>query len=171
MKGLSRASRAGIGSGVAVVAIIIGSLLYLFYRRRRRAPQTSPIKNDSAMEYIKSDTIQPQVAELEGGDRSADPPLSPEIDSRPIHEAPDSPRQHKGSAIGDVIPEKPYSQPPSNDGPGFMDADRLSKLEQEERQLQEDIAQIERLERLKAERDRVRQSIRDLSQQQRRDST
>ena len=52
-----------------------------------------------------------------------------------------------------------------------MDLDHLSKLEQEERQLQEDIAQIERLERLKVERDRVRQRIRDLSEQPRRDST
>ncbi|KAL8877840.1 MAG: hypothetical protein Q9198_004223 [Flavoplaca austrocitrina] len=78
----------------------------------------------------------------------------PEIDGSPIHEAPDSPRQYQGSVLGNVIRNEPYSPPPKADGPGSVDVDHLSKLEQEERQLQEDIAQIERLERLKVERDR-----------------
>ncbi|KAL8648942.1 MAG: hypothetical protein Q9226_005781 [Calogaya cf. arnoldii] len=95
----------------------------------------------------------------------------PEIDGKPLHEAPESSEQHKESTVDDITTSKPSSQPPVNEGPDYVDLDHLSKLEQEERLLQEDIAQIERLERLKVERDRVRQRIRDLSEQPRRDST
>ncbi|KAL8755387.1 MAG: hypothetical protein Q9199_003680 [Rusavskia elegans] len=95
----------------------------------------------------------------------------PEIDGNPLHEAPGSSKQHKELASGDITTSKPSSQSPVNEEPSHVDLDHLSKLEQEERQLQEDITQIERLERLKLERDRVRQRIRDLSEQPRRDST
>ncbi|KAL9014685.1 MAG: hypothetical protein Q9173_000657 [Seirophora scorigena] len=48
----------------------------------------------------------------------------------------------------------------------IADADPLSKLEQEERQLQEEIARLEKLERLKSEGDQVRWRILGLSHQQ-----
>ncbi|KAL8893223.1 MAG: hypothetical protein Q9192_005478 [Flavoplaca navasiana] len=241
--GLSGASKAGIGIGAAVAAVIVGSLLYLLFRRRRKARQTSPINDDSVLEHFESDAMQPPVTESKQDDRPPDPPPTypydkpaprinvgvspdatsdalrvprnnsqvppadtevsnmtiagfyapssqhkestqppetldftsyhdrPEIDGSPIHEAPDSPRPYQGSVIGDVICNEPYSPPPKADWPGSVDVDHLSKLEQEERQLQEDIAQIERLERLKVERDRVRRRIRDLTEQPRRDST
>ncbi|KAL8977768.1 MAG: hypothetical protein Q9205_006501 [Flavoplaca limonia] len=242
-RGLSDASKAGIGIGAAVAAVIVGSLLYMLFRRRRRARQTSLINEDGVLKNIESDAVQPPVTESKQDDRRPDPPPTypydkpalsfdvgispdatsdalrgprnnsqvpptdtevsnmtvagsyapssqhkrstqppetlgfpsyhdrPEIDGSPIHEAPDSPRQYQGSVLGDVIRSEPYSPPPKADGPGSVDVDHLSKLEQEERQLQEDIAQIERLERLKVERDQVRQRIRDLTEQPRRDST
>ncbi|KAL9628958.1 MAG: hypothetical protein Q9204_005554 [Flavoplaca sp. TL-2023a] len=242
-RGLSDASKAGIGVGAAVAAVIVVSLLYTLFRRRRKARQTLLMNEDGVLENIESDTVQPPVTESKQDDRRPDPPPTypydkpaprfdvevspdatsdaprgprnnsqvlptdtevstmtvagfyapsaqhkrstqppetldfpsyhdrPEIDGSPIHEAPDSPRQYQGSVLGDVIRNESYSPSPKANGPGSVDVDHLSKLEQEERQLQEDIAQIERLERLKVERDRVRQRIRDLTEQPRRDST
>ncbi|KAL8634673.1 MAG: hypothetical protein Q9226_009455, partial [Calogaya cf. arnoldii] len=77
----------------------------------------------------------------------------PEIDGNPLHEAPESSKKYKELGIDDINSSKPSSQSPVNEAPDYVDLDHLSKLEQEERQLQEDIAQIERLERLKVERD------------------
>ncbi|KAI4226362.1 MAG: hypothetical protein L6R36_003220 [Xanthoria steineri] len=95
----------------------------------------------------------------------------PEIDGNPLHEAPGSSKHHKELASGEITTSKPSSESPTNEKPSHVDLDHLSKLEQEERKLQGDIAQIERLERLKLERDRVRQRIRELNEQPRRDST
>lgn len=94
----------------------------------------------------------------------------PEIDGIPLHEAPESSKQYDDKTINNNSGSKPSSPSVIQGEPRYMDYDHLSKLEQEERQLQEDIAQIERLERLKVERDRVRQRIRDLSGQPRRES-
>ena len=94
----------------------------------------------------------------------------PEIDSIPLHEAPESSKQNDQSAIGELSASNPSSQSRIYE-PGPVGFDHLSKLEQEERQLSEDILQIERLERLKLERDRVRYKIRDLSEQPRRESS
>ena len=94
----------------------------------------------------------------------------PEIDDIPLHEAPESSKQYDEKTVGDITGSKPSSPSLIQGEPGYMDYDHLSKLEQEERQLQEDITQIERLERLKVERDRVRQRIWDLNGQPRRES-
>lgn len=89
----------------------------------------------------------------------------PEIDGTPLHEVPEPSKQLTDSTAHELASSKPLTQALVNDGrPGHVDLDHLSKLEQEERQLQEDIAQIERLERLKAEREKVRQRIRELNQ-------
>ncbi|KAL8998136.1 MAG: hypothetical protein Q9169_002757 [Polycauliona sp. 2 TL-2023] len=89
----------------------------------------------------------------------------PELDSIQLHEAPESSKNDK--IIGELTTATCSSQPPTTSS---VDLDHLSKLEQEERQLQEDIEQIGRLERLKVGRDRIRQKIKDMSEQPRRDS-
>ncbi|KAI4255089.1 MAG: hypothetical protein L6R42_006913, partial [Xanthoria sp. 1 TBL-2021] len=223
----SSGSKAGIGAGVAVAVLVACGILYLFYRRRRRAQQTQPTGDDGAVDHPTTGVVQPQGTELKEGGKSPDPPPAypyekatpilyvagapgstpdtpgngrsqdqsqlsnmessrssnagfyaqsikrersyqtqqdpdmisyhnrPEIDGNPLHEAPGSSKQHKELASGDITTSKQSSQSPVNEEPSYVDLDHLSKLEQEERQLQEDIAQIERLERLKLERDRL----------------
>ncbi|KAL8920639.1 MAG: hypothetical protein Q9208_006121 [Pyrenodesmia sp. 3 TL-2023] len=72
--GLSTGSKAGIGVGVAVAVIIASSLLYLCYKRRRRARLNLAINDDSAVDHFESETMQPHMAELKGGAKLLDPP-------------------------------------------------------------------------------------------------
>ncbi|KAL8691691.1 MAG: hypothetical protein Q9218_003147 [Villophora microphyllina] len=219
----SDASKAGIAVGVIIAVIIVCSILYLFYRRRRRARQTQPIGGDGAVDRLGSGTT-----ELKDNDKSLDPPpaypyekIAPEldiegipgsgldtsgssrgldlsqplstpskyerpdlsqhgldvithhgraeIDSSPLYKTPASHKRLEGLTTCETSVISASSQAQVDNGSGYVDPDHLSKLEQEEQQLQEEIAQIERLERLKVERDRVRQRIRDLSEQPRQD--
>ncbi|KAL9624480.1 MAG: hypothetical protein Q9204_007872, partial [Flavoplaca sp. TL-2023a] len=220
--GLSKASKAGIGIGVAITIIVACGVFYWLYKRRQ-ARRTHPIHDDSADDYHEPDKEAAKhldappaypyekATNFQGGSgsnssqgrsylsktqssedsgagfyaRSSKQERSheiqqdsdiisyhnrPEIDGIPLHEAPESSKQYDEKTIGDITGSKPSSPSLIQGGPGYVDYDHLSKLEQEERQLQEDIAQIERLERLKVERDRVRKRIREMSGQPRRES-
>ncbi|KAL8798351.1 MAG: hypothetical protein Q9182_006739 [Xanthomendoza sp. 2 TL-2023] len=229
--GLSDASKAGIGVGVAFAVFVVCGILYLLYRRKRRARQLQPFNNDNAVDQLKPGSTEPQVTELRDDGKSLDPPpaypygkTAPQLatgslpdsnlqnpsesESRdqPIFPSTDSskgsnanfypqsskqhqheishptqhnpnntipPLPHPPEIDGTSLHEAPASPPQPTDGvpstkPSSYgtDPDHLSKLEQEERRLQDDIAQIERLEQLKAERDEVRRKIREMSQMQ-----
>ncbi len=141
-----------------------------------RSHDQSQLSNMESSESSNKGFCAPLVKRERSYQMQEDPDMisyhnRPEIDGNPLHEAPGSSQYHKELASGDVTTSKPSSQSPIDEKPSYVDLDHLSKLEQEERQLLEDIAQIERLERLKLERDRIRQRIRDLNEQPRRDST
>ncbi|KAL8986796.1 MAG: hypothetical protein Q9177_003942 [Variospora cf. flavescens] len=95
-----------------------------------------------------------------------------EIDSNPLYEAPINVPEASIIELGtstSTIGGGGPSVPPGPLGRGRShesDTYDLSKLEQEERQLQEEIVRLEKLERLKSERDQVRRKIKDLHQQQ-----
>lgn len=141
-----------------------------------RSHDQSQLSNMESSESLNTGFYAPLVKCERSDQMQEDPDMisyhnRPEIDGNPLHEAPGTSNHHKELASGDIATSKPFSQSPINEKPSYVDLDHLSKLEQEERQLQGDIAQIERLERLKLERDRVRQRIRELNEQPRRDST
>ncbi|KAL8779154.1 MAG: hypothetical protein Q9213_007080 [Squamulea squamosa] len=129
----------------------------------------SNIKNQNESQSASADTSRGSTADFyaqSSKHERHDPDIisyldRPEIDGSPLVEAPESPEQPGASKLNVSTRSKRSPQVSDKD----MDLDHLSKLEQEERRLQEDIAQIERLERLKAERDKVQQRITELSQQ------
>ncbi|KAL8967529.1 MAG: hypothetical protein Q9197_005381 [Variospora fuerteventurae] len=196
-KGLSNASKAGIGVGVVLGTAITCGICFLLFKRRRRQRQQQrqdpePEKEGNALEpppaYPYGKTAQeldaqgvagstfsnPQHArsqvtehELEGNPDRNDQ----EIDSNPLYEAPFNVPEASIIELGTSIStgDGGPSVPPAPLGRGRShksDTYDLSKLEQEERQLQEEIVRLEKLERLKSERDQVRQKIRNLHQQQ-----
>lgn len=105
--------------------------------------------------------------ELEGNPDGNDQ----EIDSNPLYEVPINVPEASIIELatstttgggGPSVPPGPLGRGRSHKS----DTYDLTKLEQEERQLQEEIVRLEKLERLKSERDQVRQKIKDLHQQQ-----
>ncbi|KAL8650828.1 MAG: hypothetical protein Q9210_003597 [Variospora velana] len=196
-KGLSTASKAGIGVGVVLGTAIICGICFLLFKRRRRQRQQQrqdpePEKEGKALEpppaYPYEKTAQELDAQGVAGPTLSTPRHSrsqgtehelegnpdrngQEIDSNPLHEAPinvpEAPIVELGTNTttgggGPPVPPAPLGRERSHKS----DTDDLSKLEQEERQLQEEIARLEKLERLKSERDEVREKIKDLHQQQ-----
>ncbi|KAL8836248.1 MAG: hypothetical protein Q9170_002992 [Blastenia crenularia] len=94
-----------------------------------------------------------------------------EIDSNPLHEAPASPHtphELAGPSTSGICSTKGISPttplPKQSTSVLHMNTEDVSTLEQEEQRLQEEIVRLEELARLKAERDGVRQKIRDLTQ-------
>ncbi|KAI4208767.1 MAG: hypothetical protein LQ349_009650, partial [Xanthoria aureola] len=124
-----------------------------------RSHDQSQLSNMESSESSNTGFYAPSVKRERSYQVQEDPDMisyhnRPEIDGNPLHEAPGTSKHLKELASGDIATSKPSSQSPINEKPSYVDLDHLSKLEQEERQLQGDIAQIERLERLKLERDR-----------------
>ena len=141
-----------------------------------RSHDQSQLSNMESSESSNTGFYAPSVKRGRSNQTEEDPEIisyhnRPEIDGIPLQAAPGSSKHHKELASGDITTSRPSSQSPVDKKPSYVVLDQLSKLEQEERQLLEDIAQIERLERLKLKRDNVRQRIRDLNEQPRQDST
>ncbi|KAI4124721.1 MAG: hypothetical protein LQ341_007044, partial [Variospora aurantia] len=198
-KGLSTASKAGIGVGVVLGTAIICGICFLLFKRRRRQRQQKrqdpePEKERNALEpppaypygkraqeldaqgvagptFSTPQNSRSQVTEheLEGNPDRNDL----EIDSNPLYKAPINVPEASiielgtsTTTIGDGGPSAPPGPLLGRGRSHKSDTYDLSKLEQEERQLQEEIVRLEKLERLKSERDQVRQKIKDLHQQQ-----
>ena len=251
-RGLSGGTKAGIAVGVVFAVVIVCTILYLLFRRRRHQRQIPSTLADGSVD-VKPGATESQIAELRGetnsdqiksfssssrsekhapghsfkgvpilmqevsadekplelSDKSIASAETPElsntvslkkqkktsslskvyspyrppqeldtssnnhgheIDSNPIFEAPKSPAPPT-SATDEDADHQSSLRSLIDRGRSYTHADELIRLEEEQRELDAEIARAERLENLKARRDGVRRKIVDLSQRSRLDSS
>ncbi|KAL8772428.1 MAG: hypothetical protein Q9209_002379 [Squamulea sp. 1 TL-2023] len=170
---LSVASKAGVGVGVVLVAIVLCVVCY-FLRRRSRKRRQIQHNDNKFINHPEQTTINPQVITGKEDAKPVELPSSfpnrPEIDGNPLHEAPNLPKSLAELPAKSIAKGRSPWQSPINRLRSYRGKEHLSKLEQKERQLQEEIARLEELGRLKTEREEVRQKINELSQHPKQDS-
>ncbi|KAL8789489.1 MAG: hypothetical protein Q9213_001102 [Squamulea squamosa] len=154
--GLPVASKVGMGVGVVLAAIVLCGLFYFLHRRSRQRRQIQHDDN-KFIKHPEQATTDPQVTAREEDAKPVELPLSyptrPEIDGNPLHEAPSSPKSRADSTAKSIAKGSSTSRLPINQLRSHRDKEDLSKLGQKERQLQEEISRLEKLGRLKTERE------------------